>query len=441
MAKKRKTASKPEPVVKQEEPIFEEEVEPKPETKEAEESGSESESSDSESEESEESDSESEEKEESSESEEEEKKGKKIDREKVKKLLEPFGKDQLVDILREISVKNPSFISKINKAAEHDPSHRKIFVHGLGWDATNEALISIFKKFGTIEDCKVVSDKLTGRAKGYGFILFKHRSGARKALKQPQKKIGNRLTSCQLASAGPVPTQHPGPDLTGKKIYVSNVASDITPQKLYAFFSRFGEIEEGPLGLDKVTGKPRGFAIFVYKSPESVKKVLEEPFKNFEGHNLHCQKAVEGMKLIKAGPNMALNSGVGPSLNALLAAGQGPGMRIPPVLNPSGVGVSPVVNPSGITGVSPSLNQGVSGVNLANAGSFGSSGLSGYGAQHQQGLSGINSVNPSVVGNYGSQAALQGLGAYQNPQVGAQASAVRSQGMGPLGGLTSYPGY
>lgn len=50
------------------------------------------------------------------------------------------------------------------------------------------------------------------------------------------------------------------------------------------------------LGLDKTTGKPKGFALFVYKSIESAKKALEEPHKNFEGTILHCQKAIDGPK-------------------------------------------------------------------------------------------------------------------------------------------------
>ncbi|KAF3559060.1 hypothetical protein F2Q69_00014943, partial [Brassica cretica] len=75
-------------------------------------------------------------------------------------------------------------------------SHRKIFVHGLGWDTKTETLIEAFNQYGEIEDCKAVFDKVSGKSKGYGFILFKSRSGARNALKQPQKDlflVGTRL--------------------------------------------------------------------------------------------------------------------------------------------------------------------------------------------------------------------------------------------------------
>ncbi|KAL3653287.1 hypothetical protein CASFOL_002968 [Castilleja foliolosa] len=232
-----------------------------------------------------------------------------LEEEPIEKLLEPFTKDQLTLLIKETVAKHPDLIESVHKLADADPAHCKIFVHGLGWEANSESITSEFSKYGEIADCKVVMDKVSGKSKGYCFILFKHRNGARRALKQPQKTINGRLASCQLASAGPV--QAPAPaavaaisfppqsEYTQRKIYVSNVAAELDPNKLLEFFSKFGEIEEGPLGLDKQTGKPRGFCLFVYKSLESAKKALEEPHKNFEGHMLHCQKAVDGPKHTK----------------------------------------------------------------------------------------------------------------------------------------------
>ncbi|KAF1868626.1 hypothetical protein Lal_00036064 [Lupinus albus] len=234
------------------------------------------------------------------EEEEEEEEDLDLEDEPVEKLLEPFTKEQLHALVKQAVEKYPDFVENVRQLADVDPAHRKIFIHGLGWDATAETLTSVFSKYGEIEDCKAVTDKLSGKSKGYAFILFKHRSGARRALKQPQKNIGNRTTSCQLASAGPVPAPPPVTpavsEYTQRKIFVSNVSADIDPQKLLEFFRQFGEVEDGPLGLDKQTGKPKGFALFVYKSVDSAKKALEDPHKPFEGHVLYCQKAVDGPK-------------------------------------------------------------------------------------------------------------------------------------------------
>ncbi|XP_068642254.1 UBP1-associated protein 2A-like [Aristolochia californica] len=224
--------------------------------------------------------------------------------EDIGKVLEPFNKEQLIDLLRTAASNDPSLVSEIHRVADLDPAHRKLFVHGLGWDTTSDKLRTFFTKYGELEDCNVVVDKNSGKSKGYGFVLFKHRRSAQKALKNPQKKVENRMTACQLASMGPAAT---GPnslpqvaqnsqDTLARKIYVGNVNSEISAVKLHSFFSKYGEIEEGPLGFDKQTGKSKGFALFIYKTAEGARKALEEPNKNFEGHQLYCQKATDSHK-------------------------------------------------------------------------------------------------------------------------------------------------
>ena len=96
-------------------------------------------------------------------------------------------KDHLVALIKKGVSKHPDLIEIICELADMDPTHRKIFIHGHGWDTTAETLTSVFCEYGEIEDCKVVTDRVSGKSKGYAFILFKHRSDARKALKQPQK--------------------------------------------------------------------------------------------------------------------------------------------------------------------------------------------------------------------------------------------------------------
>ncbi|GFZ20596.1 UBP1-associated protein 2A [Actinidia rufa] len=340
-----------------------------------------------------------------------------FDEEPVEKLLEPFGKDQLVVLIQEAVSKYPDLMESVHKLADADPAHRKIFVHGLGWDANSETLTSEFGKYGEIEDCKAVCDKVSGKSKGYGFILFKRRIGAKKALKEPQKKIGSRMTSCQLASAGPVPapppTTPPVSEYTQRKIFVSNVAAEIDPQKLLEFFSKYGEIEDGPLGLDKQTGKFKGFCLFVYKSVESAKKALEEPHKSFEGHTLHCQKAEKG--------KYSSGGGAGAGTGHLMAP-SGPSMGFNPAV------AAPALTPALGQALTALLASQGAGLGLGNL-------LGGLGAQMNQGVPPVMN-NPGYGnqpgGSYGNQQVMQG--GYQNPQMG--------QGAGrPQPGAGAYMGH
>ncbi|KAI3704342.1 hypothetical protein L1987_74560 [Smallanthus sonchifolius] len=230
--------------------------------------------------------------------------------EQIQKLIEPYTKDQLIEFIINAAVANPTLYTRIRDAADSDVSHRKIFVYGLGWDTTKEALTLAFKPYGEIEDCNVVIDRVTGKAKGFGFVQFRSRKGAMKALKEPRKKINNRTASCQLASLGAAATG--SGDNSNRKIYVSNVQPDTDPDRLRLFFTKFGEIETGPLGFDSSSGKSRGYALFVYKNQEGFRKALEEPYKVFEGHQLHCQKAASVGKNKGAGASapVAVNTQV-----------------------------------------------------------------------------------------------------------------------------------
>ncbi|CAI8613732.1 unnamed protein product [Vicia faba] len=410
------------------------------------------------------------------------------DDEPIKDLVEPFTKEQIATLLCEAAAKHRDVADRIRKIADGDASHRKIFVHGLGWDTTSATLINAFSQYGEIEDCKAVTDKASGKSKGYGFILFKKRSGARNALKEPQKKIGNRMTACQLASIGPVAQTpqpavqlvQPGSEYTQRKIYISNVGPELDPHKLFAYFSRFGEIEEGPLGLDKATGKPKGFCLFVYKSAESARRSLEEPHKEFEGHILHCQRAIDGPKAGKTQhpqPQQlqhvnSLNqfnqlnqlnpatqrtqfqrndnvgyvggSSVAVSQPGHLMAPAGPTIGYNQAAASAAQGLNPVLTPAlgqaltallASQGATLGLSDLLGSLGTSNALNHGGVPAAGHGVQ--SGYSAQPTISPSVMGAYGNSVPQVGLQVqYPNQQIGQGGS-----GRGQYGGAASYMGH
>lgn len=49
---------------------------------------------------------------------------------------------------------------------------KRLFIGGLAWATTTEDLQEAFTPFGEVVDAKVVSDRETGRSRGFGFVTF-----------------------------------------------------------------------------------------------------------------------------------------------------------------------------------------------------------------------------------------------------------------------------
>lgn len=61
---------------------------------------------------------------------------------------------------------------------------KRLFIGGLAWATDDTGLRTAFEQFGEIEDCKVVTDRDTGRSRGFGFITFKDDSAADRAVEE-----------------------------------------------------------------------------------------------------------------------------------------------------------------------------------------------------------------------------------------------------------------
>lgn len=57
-----------------------------------------------------------------------------------------------------------------NNNSNSDTTFTKIFVGGLAWETQRETMRRYFEQFGDILEAVVITDKNTGRSKGYGFV-------------------------------------------------------------------------------------------------------------------------------------------------------------------------------------------------------------------------------------------------------------------------------
>ncbi|KAD3640626.1 hypothetical protein E3N88_29849 [Mikania micrantha] len=83
-----------------------------------------------------------------------------------------------------------------------DTTYTKVFVGGLAWETHSETLHRYFEQFGEILEAVVITDKQTGRSKGYGFVTFRDAEAAKRACADPNPVIDGRRANCNLASLG-----------------------------------------------------------------------------------------------------------------------------------------------------------------------------------------------------------------------------------------------
>jgi len=59
---------------------------------------------------------------------------------------------------------------------------KKLFVGSLSWGTNDEALRNAFSAHGQVSEAVVISDRDTGRSRGFGFVTFEDDEAADKAI-------------------------------------------------------------------------------------------------------------------------------------------------------------------------------------------------------------------------------------------------------------------
>lgn len=75
-----------------------------------------------------------------------------------------------------------------------------VFVGNLSYAVRAAELQSAFDTFGEITEAKVITDHMTGRSKGYGFVTYSSASDAQKAVEtMNEKEISGRNIRVNIA--------------------------------------------------------------------------------------------------------------------------------------------------------------------------------------------------------------------------------------------------
>lgn len=75
----------------------------------------------------------------------------------------------------------------------------KLFVGSLPWSINSDGLRELFAQYGEITEAMVISDRDTGRSKGFGFVTFASEESAQKALEMDGKEVEGRTIVVNIA--------------------------------------------------------------------------------------------------------------------------------------------------------------------------------------------------------------------------------------------------
>jgi len=73
-------------------------------------------------------------------------------------------------------------VDTVESDAARNESLKKLYVGNLPFSATEDALRELFEKHGNTASVRIITDRETGRSRGFGFVEFEEDSAAQKAL-------------------------------------------------------------------------------------------------------------------------------------------------------------------------------------------------------------------------------------------------------------------
>ncbi|KAG6040447.1 hypothetical protein E4U41_000487 [Claviceps citrina] len=200
---------------------------------------------------------------------------------------------------------------------EDTSSHFHIFVGDLSNEVNDEILTQAFSAFGTVSEARVMWDMKTGRTRGYGFVAYRDRTEAEKALSSMDGEwLGSRAIRCNWANQkgqpsiaqqqamhamGMTPTtpfghhQFPSHGVGSYEVisnqtpnwqttcYVGNLTPYTTPNDVVPLFQNFGFVVESRFQAD------RGFAFIKMDTHDNASMAIcQMNGYNVNGRPLKC---------------------------------------------------------------------------------------------------------------------------------------------------------
>jgi len=158
---------------------------------------------------------------------------------------------------------------------------RKLFVGALPQEAKDTDIKEYFGGFGDIENINLKMDPMTGRSRGFAFIVFKDLSGIEAALAQTAHVVKGKKVTCKKAEA------------RQGKVYVGKLppGDSLSKEDLQAHFEQFGSVVEVVRPVDKMkNNEPKTFAFITFAREDAAKQLVKQGQTTINGETVEIKK-------------------------------------------------------------------------------------------------------------------------------------------------------
>jgi len=186
--------------------------------------------------------------------------------------------------------------------SERPEGCKSIYVGNLPFSITDHDLQSMFQDCGEIDQARCVTDRETGRSRGYGYVDFTTESAVDAALAKNGTELEGRQIRIDFgkgknsaprpdrvsrfgdarpdrgadrgADRGSRGVQHSDRPEGCKSIYVGNLAFSVTDDDLRSMFEDCGAIDHARCVTDRETGRSRGYGYVDFSDESSINSAI-----------------------------------------------------------------------------------------------------------------------------------------------------------------------
>ncbi|KAL3828279.1 hypothetical protein ACJIZ3_017081 [Penstemon smallii] len=184
-----------------------------------------------------------------------------------------------------------------------DSDQGKLFIGGISWETNEDKLKEYFQGYGEVVQTVVMRDKLTGKPRGFGFVVFADPDvldrvlqdrhvidgrtvEAKRAMSREEQqvsKVGNPGGARNFGGGGSTRT---------KKIFVGGLPPTLSEEGFRQYFEAYGSVTDVVIMYDQQTNRPRGFGFISFDAEDAVDRVLHKTFHELNGKQVEVKRAL-----------------------------------------------------------------------------------------------------------------------------------------------------